>query len=38
MANEVGIVNGPALGIDMCHGKYSNKSKLVMYKPFIHCM
>ena len=32
-----GIVNGHGLGIDTCHGKKPNMSKVVLYKALIHC-
>ena len=37
MVTVVGIVDGCGLGIDMCHGNQSNKSKLMLYKLLIHC-
>ena len=37
MVIVVGIVNGHGLGIDMHHGNYPNKSKLVLHKALIHC-
>ena len=36
MAALVGIIDWCGLGIDMHHNQ-PNKSKLVLYKPLIHC-
>ena len=37
MAAVVGIVNVRGLSIHTRHGNNPNKSKLVLYKPLIHC-
>ena len=37
MATVVGIVSGCGLSVHMFHGKYPKKSKLMLYKPLLHC-
>ena len=37
MAAVVNIFSGHGISIHMRCGNYSNKSKLVLYKPFLHC-
>ena len=37
MAAIVGIVSRRGIGIEVCHRNQCNMSKLVPYKPLLHC-
>ena len=37
MAAAVGIISAHDISIHTCSGNYPNKSKLVLYKPLLHC-
>ena len=37
MAAVVGIISGRGISIHTYHGNWPNKSKVVLYKPLLHC-